>query len=201
MELKNEESKFKFIKQINSYPIINFYHDDIKKKTFLFLGFRDGSVYIYDLKAEKIIEKFTTIADITSIDFIFTKPNIVLNEFGRYFIYTEKNDLITIININDDTIKGHIQLENFELITDLCVWNSDSEYEIYIVISTFNNSIKVFRFKDLKQVFSIKLEKDSIPYNLVKILDNNKATKTIKKGLIVCQSNGIEGDSKIMLYC
>ena len=204
--INGEKTKMREIIYDNSYQhccfTINFYHDDIYKKTIFCFGFTDSFIKLYDLKLNSWLkQQFQSVDSITSINFFSKKimkyddiTKSTLDNSERFIIYTEKNK-ISIGNILTGTIIKEIIIPEVNYINDLCLWNSN-----YFLIATYNeNSLKVLNLEDLKIVYTKKIG-NSVPTNLIKIITQNQEGKISKECIVSCQSLLHKEISKIELY-
>ena len=197
----------KIIKEIpNPYnqccASMDYYYDDHKKITCIFLGFSFSYVAFYNLTTNEIIKKFESVNYVTSINFIFKKREDL--EIDKYLIFTQqKYDKIIIGDLNKGTIHSELQLPDVTYIYDLCLWND----EYYILAASgekLSHFIIIVSFDILKPEKSINVLKtitsqNSIPINLIKILvKNNNLRGEVKECLISFQING--NSNKIIMF-
>ena len=195
-----------FIKKIDykdlQCNIVNFYYDDILKKTRIFFSFSDFCIRFYDFASNSWLEQgFGASNYITYLNSFSTTKSLEgpnndnLTKVERYLIFSDKNT-ISIGNIETRMIVIKKTISDVEFINDLCIWNSN-----YIIISTYSkNTLQVLNFQDLNTIYSKNIN-HSVPCNLVKVKIKNEKNET-REGLVSCQTYTMKKieNSQINLY-
>jgi len=132
-----------FIRTIKGFPetltyTFNYFHDEINKKTSImanfFCSYGKSFMKMLDLKQDSWGENSYLVSDnVSSIDFLFKQrfnKQIGNEEIDRYLIYTQKDGLVGIFNI--DTLEKKTRfLPDTNITQDLCLWNAGSKWKKY----------------------------------------------------------------------
>ena len=176
--IKIDEGKGEIIREIkntdrNYCYTINFFHDAFYSKTCIFFGFSHSFIGMFDLKSEIFTKKFQTVANVTSINFIFKNPNDK-EKIKRFLLYGQLNNLIIIANIDTGSIIKQVALPNITFLYDICLWDM---IKGYVIIPTSNkNSIKLMDLENLV-VLKSKEMGDAVPLNILKVLIKDREWK------------------------
>ena len=202
----------KIINPNNQYcATMNFFYNEVNKKTLLYFGFSSSNIGIYDLKADKFEKtELETKARVTSLNFLFRKKHSTSSIFyffifflthfkgEGFLIYSDDSNTLIIANIETNKIVRKIALNNVSSILDCIIWNSfhNNSEPIYLIMATENsNSIQILNFDDLNVLFIKNFKKP--PYNLLKVL--KKKTGEKDKECLSCFLENADM-SKIMIY-
>jgi len=160
---------------------LNFYEDEIDRKTRFFFGFSSSYIGIYDLKANSWEKTdFETENRVNCIKFLFrninsnksTSLNESENKIEPFLIYCLNTNNLIIGNIKTRKIVRKIEINNVSHIYDCCIWNSSSNNynkQLYLLVATAgsSSSIQILDFDNSNLLFMKNLEKFAV--NLTKV--------------------------------
>ena len=184
-EIKNEGIK-------SSCRKMDFYHDEVNKRTYFILGWAWDAIKKYDLTTEKYIVRHTVNKkDITAMTVLFKgsqeKPE-------NYVIFSYKDDIIRadihIGSLENETIFKTIELGYDLLLRDIRVWNKENILVSIesIWVDKYPNSTLVFNTEtwEHKKFDSPEVEKST--ENLV--ITSVKKEVNYFPALVCCQMDG-----------
>ena len=214
----NNEDKWEIFRKIlnptkNFCFTMNFYHDELLKKTIFYFGFSESFIALYDFKNEQWEgEKhiFPTTDRVNSINFIFMKNKFSCglknneNVKNGYLVYTQENNEVIVGDIKNRKIERKVELKDVSCIYDCHFWGNNSEKN-YLIVATYSvklKSIQILDFDTLNVLFVKKLDQFPVNIMIVPRKKIKKCEKIPEENYNECLSCFLgKGDtSKILLF-
>ena len=159
-ELVNPEEKKHFC------YTLSYFHSQKNRKTYLFAGYGNSNVVLFDIKTNEVVKKYNNSGPIYSI-----VANLE-NSDEEWLYFSSHDGYLKKVMISDETKIVDCYLKSS--VNDICIWNSE-----YLLCSLNDGTIRVFRLDTLTEVLVHEKVHNSYVVNLIKISDDYNQTTSL----------------------